>query len=60
MYNLSDHGFQVFSGVFKPAEITQMREKIQESFQRLSKQDLILEMKSKDLIREALIHSTML
>lgn len=55
MYNLNDHGFQVFSGVFKPAEITQMREKIQESFQRLSKQDLILEKKSEDFDFQSMI-----
>ena len=55
MYNLSDHGFQVFSGVFKPAEITRMREKIQESFQRLSKKGLILERKSKDFDFQSMI-----
>ena len=55
MYNLSDHGFQVFSGVFKPAEIIRMREKIQESFQRLSKKDLILERKGKDFDFQSMI-----
>ncbi|MDB2357148.1 hypothetical protein N9W10_03180 [Gammaproteobacteria bacterium] len=46
MYNLNDHGFQVFSGIFQPSEIEEMRNKIQEAFQRLSSQDLILKNKS--------------
>ena len=55
MYNLNDHGFQIFSGVFKPSEITQMRKKIQESFQRLSYQDLILKHKSKDFNFQSMV-----
>lgn len=46
MYNIHDHGFQIFRGVFKPAEIKQMRDKIEEQFQRLSKQDLVTRAKS--------------
>jgi len=55
MYNLNDHGFQVFRGVFTSAEITRMRKKIQELFQRLNKQDLVIERKSKDFDFQSLI-----
>ena len=55
MYNLEDHGFQIFKSVFKPNEITQMRKKIYKSFHRLSAQDLILEKKSKDFDFKSLV-----
>ena len=55
MYNLNEHGFQIFKSVFKPEEIIQMREKIYESFHRLGKQGLIIERKGKDFDFKSLV-----
>lgn len=60
MYNLNEHGFQIFKSVFKPEEICQMREKIHESFHRLSKEDLIIERKSKDFDFKSLVPDVIL
>lgn len=55
MYNLHDHGFQVFKGIFMANEVERMRTKIKELFDRLSQKNLILERKSKDFNFKSLI-----
>lgn len=55
MYNIEEHGFEIFKGIFTPDEIIKMRKKIYGLFKRLDKQDLINKRKSQDFDFQSMI-----